>query len=124
MNCVNCRGNAPVLTPTPSGQPRGDCPYKNIGITLGLLYGDESRILYGQGPDATQIYLFSDAEGVCRGLGTKHFSILRALSGTLLLYFGIVTCHLSLVQESFVLCHWSNLTGPLSLVTEQMTNDK
>jgi hypothetical protein len=37
-----CRGRASVPTPfvpTPdqSGQPRGDCPYKNIRIEIGLL---------------------------------------------------------------------------------------
>ena len=33
-----CRGSAPVPTPDQSGQPRGDCPYKNITIEIGLLY--------------------------------------------------------------------------------------
>jgi len=27
-----------VPTPDQSGQPRGDCPYKNITIEIGLLY--------------------------------------------------------------------------------------
>ncbi|MEY3868412.1 MAG: hypothetical protein RLZZ338_2303, partial [Cyanobacteriota bacterium] len=31
-------GKARVPTPDQSGQPRGDCPYKNITIEIGLLY--------------------------------------------------------------------------------------
>jgi hypothetical protein len=34
---VKLRGRARVPTPDQSGQPRGDCPYKNVTIEIGLL---------------------------------------------------------------------------------------
>ena len=58
------------------------------------------------------------------GTGDKEFLDSTGTGRTPLLYFGIVTCHLSLVPRQLVTCPLSLVLCPLSHDKLQMTNYK